>query len=153
MQPNRTCCCGSALACGNIKAQPNRTRLHTAMDLAARTLLTELAPSLVVTGSKDAYPSDHDGLAVSAAHPASEAVNHRADACVFDTASATGDRHLIDFTFTNAAGLSGVDGAGPGFHADVAEGLKLKQYVEQFPDFYVVERPITGDSVHGAPRY
>ena len=119
-----------ALACGNIKAQPNRTRLHTAMDVAARTLLTELVPSLVVTGSKDAYPSDH-GLAVSAAHP--EAINHRADACVFDTA--TGDRHLIDFTFTNAAGLSGEDGAEPGFHADVAEGLKIKQYAEQFPDF------------------
>ena len=42
---------------------------------------------------------------------------------------------LIDFTFTNAAGISVVDGAEPGFHADVAEGVKLKQYAEQFPDF------------------
>ena len=50
-----------ALACGNIKAQPNRTRLHKVMDVAARTLLTELVPSLVpvVSGSKDAYLSDH----------------------------------------------------------------------------------------------
>ena len=72
--------------------------------------MTELVPSLVVTGSKDAYPSDH-GFDVSAVHP--EAVNHRADACAYDTA--TGDRHLIDFTFTNAAGKSGVDGAGSGF--------------------------------------
>ena len=28
-----------------------------------------------------------------------------------------------------------MDGAEPGIHADVAEGLKLKQYAEQFPDF------------------
>ena len=74
-------------------------------------------------------------MAVSAAHP--EAINHRADACIYDTV--TGDRHLSDITFkfTNTAGKSGVDGAGPGFHADVAEGLKIKQpeYAEQFPDF------------------
>ena len=79
-----------ALACGNIKAQP---RLHTAMNVAARTLLTELVPSLVVTGSKDAYPSNH-GFAVSAAHP--EAVNHRADACVYDTTTGSAS---LDFAY------------------------------------------------------
>ena len=73
--------------------QPNRTRLHTAMDVAARTLLTELVPSLVVTGSKDAYPSNH-GFAVSAAHP--KAVNHRADACVYDTTTGSAS---LDFAY------------------------------------------------------
>jgi hypothetical protein len=83
-----------------------------------------------VTNSKDAYPHDH-GFAVSSSHP--EAINHHADAGVFDTK--TGEKILIDFTFTNAAGKSGVDGAEPGHHADLAEDKKLRKYAKEFPGF------------------
>ncbi len=119
-----------ALACGSIGAQPGRTRLHTAMEFACRTLLRELDPSLIVTDSKDAYPHDQ-GFAVNTSTP--EAINHHADAGVLDTKS--GQKTLIDFTFTNAAGKSGKDGAEAGYHADLAEDAKLQQYAKEFPGF------------------
>ena len=47
--------------------------------------------------------------------------------------------------------IAHADGAGPGFHADVAEGLKLKQYAEQFPDFKQSSDPSLV-ILYGAPR-
>ena len=101
-----------------VRTGSNRgsTRLHTHMDVAFRAMVRELDPERVATGSKDAYPADH-GMGVSEAHP--EAINHRADAYIFDYGTGTG--HLIDFTFTNAAKSTGLNGAAPGSHAD-AEG-------------------------------
>ena len=89
-----------------------------------------LDPSLIVTNSKDAYPHDH-GFAVNSSTP--EAINHHADAGVLDTK--TGQKTLIDFTFTNAAGKAGKDGAEAGYHADLAEDAKLQQYAKEFPGF------------------
>jgi hypothetical protein len=90
-------------------AQPGRTRLHTAMEVTCRTLLRDLGPSLIVTDSRDhAYPHDH-GFAASVIASTPEAINHHADAGVLDTK--TGQKTLIDFTFTNAAGKPGRDGA------------------------------------------
>jgi hypothetical protein len=117
-----------ALACGSIGAQPGRMRLHTAMEVACRTLLRDLDPSLIVTDCRDAYPHDH-GFAVNISTP--EAINHHADAGVLDTK--TRQKPLIDFTFTNAAGKSGKDGAEAGYHADVAKDAKLQQYAKEFP--------------------
>jgi hypothetical protein len=93
-----------------------RTRLHTAMDIAVRRTVTELAPALVVTSSHDACPHDH-GFSLSVRHP--EAINHHADACVRDTA--TGETYLIDFTFVNPAKATDTNGAKPGSHADDEE--------------------------------
>jgi hypothetical protein len=42
---------------------------------------------------------------------------------------------MIDFTFTNAAGKSGKDGAEAGYNADLAEDAKLQQYAKEFPGF------------------
>ena len=55
-----------ALACS--AAQDKRTMLHTAMEVAARTLLRELDDELVVTGSKGAYPFDHGFKVTSASN-------------------------------------------------------------------------------------
>ncbi len=85
-------------------------RLH--MEVACITLLRDLEPSLILTDSRDAYPH-HQGFAVKASTP--EAINHHANAGVLDTKS--GQKTLIDFTFTNAAGKSGMDGAEAGYHA------------------------------------
>ena len=119
-----------ATSCGSINAQPGRTLLHSALEVANRTLHGELDPTLVVTNSRDAYPTDH-GFEVNSMIP--EAINHHADAGVYDTT--TGQKILIDFTFTNAAGKLGVDGAEPGHHADLAEDKKLRQYAKEFPGF------------------
>jgi len=117
-----------ALACS--AAQDKRTMLHTAMEVAARTLLRELDDELVVTGSKGAYPFDH-GFKVSEQYPGS--INHHADAFVFDTA--TGTSYMIDYTFTNAAKSTGtMNGAEPGSHATKEEDSKFKEYKKQFPD-------------------
>ncbi len=72
--------------------------------------------------SRDAYPPDHS-FAVNVCTP--EAIIHHADAGVLDTKS--GQKTLIDFTFTNAAGKSEKDGAEAGYpsHADLAEDAKL----------------------------
>jgi hypothetical protein len=78
--------------------------------------------------TKAAYPADH-GFEVSQAFP--NAINHHADIYVYDTDS--GDRQLIDFTFTNAARSTGVDGRQPGEHADMADEDKLSQYSREFP--------------------
>ena len=100
------------------------------MDVAFRAMVRELDAERVATGSKDAYPADH-GMRVSEAHP--EAINHRADAYIFDYGTSTG--HLIDFTFTNAARSTGMNGAAPGSHADAEEIRKFAQYNGEFPDF------------------
>jgi hypothetical protein len=90
-----------------------------------RVLRDDLDPSLIVTDSRDAYPHDH-GFAVNASTP--EAINHHADAGVLDTTK-TGQKTLIDFTFTNAAGKSesGKDGAeaASGYHALADLGQSL----------------------------
>ena len=125
------------VACPSVEGQTGRTRLHTAMEVASRSLLRELDPQLVVTGSKDAYPADH-GFTVSAAHP--EAANHHADAFVYDTATNYG--HLIDFTFTSAAKSTGVNGAVAGGQADLADADKEKQYTKEFPDLKPDSSPI-----------
>ena len=78
-------------------------------------------------------------MTVSEAHP--EAINHRADAYIFDrgtstiSSSSTGGGHLIDFTCTNAAKSTGQNGAAPGSHADAEEIRKYAQYKREFPDF------------------
>ena len=114
------------------------TNLHTAMDVSARRLLKELDPTLVVTGCKDAYPHDR-GFAAAALQP--DAINHRADACVYDTD--TGTRELIDFTFTCASLSSGKDGAQPGSHADAKDDDKVKQYAKDFPGFGPDSEPVS----------
>jgi hypothetical protein len=72
-------------------------------------------------------------------------INHRADACGYDTSS--NERQLIDFTFTNAAKSSGINGTKPGKHADEADALKEKQYSREFPGFGPGS---SGNSEHGA---
>ena len=124
------------VSCASSEAQSQRTRLHTAMDVASRSLVQELDPECVVTSSGDAYPADH-GMRVSEACP--EARNHRADAYVFDYGTGTG--HLIDFTFTNAAKSTGQNGAAPGSHADAEEIRKYAQYNREFPDFSADSSP------------
>ena len=119
-----------ALACSSIEAQSERTTLHTANDVVVRALLRDLNPELVVTGSNDAYPADL-GMRHNDLIP--EALNHRADARVYDARSGT--TYLIDFTFTNSARLSGKNGAAPGGHADEAEAAKYAQYNREFPGF------------------
>lgn len=118
------------LACASIEAQTQRTRLHTAMDVAVRAMIRELDPERVATGAKDAYPADH-GMRVSEAHP--EAINHKADIYVYDYR--TGTAHLVDLTFTNSARSTGKNGAAPGYHADEAELAKYVTYRRKFPDF------------------
>ena len=121
------------LACPGVEAQAKRTTAHTAMDVAARGVLRD-DPDLVVTGSRDAYPADH-GFA-----PREPRFwNHKADVCVSDRVS--GDRHLIDFTFTCAAKATGTNGAEPGGHADEMEREKLAQYDDQFPSFGPTSTP------------
>ena len=115
------------LRCLSAAAQGKRTEAHTAMDVAHRVLIRELNPDCVVTGSQDAYPADK-GFRPSEAHP--EAVNHRADAYVFDIGTGTG--HLIDYTFVNSMKSTGKDGAAPGGHADDAEGDKYTQYGKEY---------------------
>jgi len=61
-------------------------------------------------------------------HP--EAINHRADAYVFDLSTGTG--HLIDYTFVNSMKSTGKNGAAPGGQADVAEVEKYKEYGQMF---------------------
>jgi hypothetical protein len=100
------------------------------MDVAVRAMIRELDPERVATGAKDSYPADH-GMRVSEAHP--EAINHRPDACIFDHGTGTG--HLIDFTLTNAARSTSMNGAAPGSHADAAEDAKYAQYKGELPDF------------------
>jgi hypothetical protein len=106
------------------------------MEIATCRLLKELDRDLVVTGCKDAYPFDH-GFQPALIHP--DPINHRADACVYDTSS--NERQLIDFTFTNAAKSSGINGAKPGRHADEADALKEKQYSREFPGFGPDSKP------------
>jgi hypothetical protein len=115
------------LCCASAKAQGKRTEAHTAMDVAHRVLIRELNADCVVTGPQDAYPADK-GFRPSEAHP--EARNHRADAYVFDFGTGTG--HLIDYTFVNSMKSTGLDGAAPGGHADVAEEEKYVQYGSEF---------------------
>ncbi len=85
---------------------------------------------------KDAYPFDH-GFACDPRHP--EAINHRADACVFDRVS--GNCHLIDFTFTCAAKSTGINGTKPGGHADAEDERKEKQYSGEFTGFGPDSKP------------
>ena len=125
-----------ALSCPSKVAQGKRTGCHTAMDVVARAMLCELDPAVCVTSSHDAYPYDH-GMRVSEKHP--EAINHRADAYVFDVR--TGHGHLIDFTYTNAEKSTGKNGAKPGSHADAKEAEKIAQYREQFPDLSADSSP------------
>ena len=125
-----------ALACGSKQAQGRRTEIHTSMDTASRELLRSLGPELVVSGSYNAYPFDC-GFQTTVAHP--EAVNHHADAHVFDTSSGTS--YLIDFTFTNAAVKTGKNGAAPGSQADAKEAEKEKQYADEFVGFTANSSP------------
>lgn len=66
-------------------------------------------------------------MAVSNAY--TDAVNHHADAYVWDSSSGNG--HLIDVIFINAANASGKTGSGG--RADVAEGRKFAQCLSDFP--------------------
>ena len=117
-----------ALSCSSSEARANRTKLHTAMEVASRLLLRELDPQLIVNGANDAYPVDYGFAAMK-----TEFINHHADASVFDSETST--THLIDFTFCNAQRSSGLNGAKPGAHGDMADDLKEKQYVAQFEGF------------------
>ena len=125
-----------ALSCASVEARAGRTKLHTVMEVAHRVVSRELDPDVVVTGCKDAYPSDY-GFETTPAHP--EAVNHRADACVYDPTS--NERALIDFTFTNAAKSSGTNGAKAGGHADKEQEDKERQYGGQFVGFGPASKP------------
>ncbi len=86
----------------------------------------------------------------------SEATNNHADAGVLD--AKTGQKTLIDFTFTNAAGKAGRDGAETGYHADLAEDAKLQQYachykLKEFPGFTPESSPsleIISMELHGS---
>ena len=124
------------LCCPSAAAQGKRTEAHTAMDVATRVLIRELNPDCVVTGSQDAYPADK-GFRASDAHP--EAINHRADAYVFDIGTGTG--HLIDYTFVNSMKSTGKNGAAPGGHADIAEGEKYAQYGKEYVGFNAESSP------------
>jgi hypothetical protein len=44
------------VACPSVEGQTGRTRLHTEMEVVSRSVLRELDPQLVVTGSKEAHP-------------------------------------------------------------------------------------------------
>ena len=89
-----------ALSCPSKEAQGQRTRLHTAIDIAARAIIRDLDSECLVTAARDAYPVDH-GFAASE----DKFLNHRADAYVYDAGAGIG--YLIDFTFTNAAKSGG----------------------------------------------
>jgi hypothetical protein len=106
------------------------------METAARALIRWLDDQCWVTGSNDAYPADH-GIPVSTSH--AYAINHRADAFVWD--AATGNGFFIDYTFTDAAKSEGKDGALPGGQADIEEDRKMKQYGKQFPSLTVDSSP------------
>ena len=123
-----------ALSCSSKEAQGQRTRLHTAIDIAARAIIRDLNPECHVTAARDAYPVDH-GFAASE----DKFLNHHADAYVYDAGAGIG--FLIDFTFTNAAKSGGKDGAEPGGHADLEEARKYAQYSTQFPGFCADSSP------------
>lgn len=54
------------------------------MDIAVTIIFKELDADQVVTSCKDAYPHDHR---FTVSPQFSEAINHRADACVYDSSS------------------------------------------------------------------
>ncbi len=104
-----------ALACGSIGAQRGRPRLHTVMEVACCTLLSDLDPSLIVLDSRDAYPHDH-GFAVNASTPdvVVQLRYLRRSTTTLTRVSLiptkTGQKTLIYLNFTNAAGKSGKNG-------------------------------------------
>jgi hypothetical protein len=100
------------------------------MEIATCRLLNKLDRDLVVTHCKDAYPFDH-GFQPALIHP--DPINHHTDANIYDTSN--NERQLINFTFTNAANSSGINGAKPGRHADEADAFKEKQYSKEFSGF------------------
>ena len=137
------------LSCPSKVAQGQRTRLHTAMDIAVRLLFRELDSELTATGTQDAYPANKR-FAVSNQCP--EALNHHADIYVYDMGTVAG--HLIDFTFTNSARSTGKNGAAPGGHADEAEDAKYAQYAKEFPGISAESSPalrILTTERHGTP--
>ena len=52
------------MPCSSVEAQGQRTRFHTAIDIAVRALIRDFDPDCLATAARDAYPVDH-GFAAS----------------------------------------------------------------------------------------